>query len=234
MRRPGGSALREHERTRVPAVLQATERRLDSAALDAIIAAARRGDYRAEVSDWTLVYGGDLRFRLSARALDWLDPDDRELKARQVVAAASCADTASCATARSGRGLSSAVTWVLIELLAAIALPLALSRRFTPHRGLAWLYAAYTLAAIGAASLLLVDPPSGGGMSGVISVGAAFFLALPWTLGLPQRRLLLEALRTVFLDADAGVVEVWIGIAINQVALGTLAFRLWRASPGPA
>jgi hypothetical protein len=232
--RTGGSALRDHERTRVPAVLQATDRRLDAAALDAVVAAARRGDYRAQVSDWTLVYGGELRFRLSARALDWLDPDDRELKARQIVAAASCADTASCATARSGRGLSSATTWVLIELFAAIALPLALARRFTPRRGLAWTYAAYTLAAIGAALLLRADPPSGIGMSGILSVGAAFFLGLPWTLSLPRSRLLLETLRTVFLDADAGVVEVWIGIAVNHVVLGALAFRPRRAIPSPA
>jgi hypothetical protein len=228
--RTGGTALGDRERTTAPAVLQTANRRIDAAALDTIVAATRRGAYRAQVSDWTLVYGGEPRFRLSAQSLDWLDPDDRELKARQVVTSASCADTASCATARSGRGLSSALTWVLLELVAAVALPLTLARRITPHRGLAWLYAAYTLAAVGAALLLLVDPPTGTGLSGIISIGAAFFLGLPWSLSLPQSRLLLEALRGLFLDADAGVVEVWIGIAVNHVVLGALAFRRRRAA----
>jgi hypothetical protein len=205
---------------------------IDRVSLDAVAAATRRGEYLAEITDWMLTYGGEPRFRLSSASFSWLDPNDREAKARRFVAAASCTDTASCTMARTGRGLSSATTWVIVELLAAVVVPIALSRRFTPRRGFAWVYAAYTVAAIGAALLLRLDPPAGGGMSGIISVGAAFMLSLPWPLFVVQLSPLVSGLNKVFLNADAGVVSAWIGIAINHVVIGALAFLPRRGADG--
>ena len=231
--RSGGNALRDRERTEVKATLMSGGH-IDGVALEAVAAAARRGEYLAEVTDWTLTYGGEPRFRLSSASFSWLDPNDREAKASQFVAAASCTDTASCTMARTGRGLSSATTWVIVELLAAMLVPIALSRRYTPRRGLAWVYAAYTVAAIGAALLLRLDPPAGGGMSGIISVGAAFMLSLPWPLFIVQLPSLVSGLDKVFLNADAGVISAWIGIAINHLVIGALVFLPRRGADGSA
>lgn len=220
----GGAALRDREHTTVNARVSGTNAPADPAALDAIVAAARRGDYAAEVSDWTLTYGGEPRFRLSPSAFNWLDSTDREVKATQFLKAATCTEMASCTTARSGRGLSSGTTWVVIELVLAALLPLALARRYTPRRGFAWLYLVYTAAAIGAALLLRLDPPTGGGLSGILSVGAAFMLGLPWPMVLLRVPLVTSGLNALFLSADAGVVAAWIGIALNHLILGTLAF----------
>lgn len=231
--RTGGSAIEGRQRWQGAALLEAAAAAPAADGLAAAIEATRRGAYDVQKVGWTLVYSdADSRFRLSSRQLQWLLPADRDVTAAQLLKAADCSDTGGCAARKSGTGLASPATWIAVDLLLAGAVLVLFRGRLRWRRPFCIAYGAYWLLALGAAALALVDRPTGAGLSGVLSVGAAVYLGLPWSLSVGTSRAVIAALQSFFTNADADLITSWIGIALNQLLLGYLAFRAPKTDAG--
>ena len=113
--------------------------------------------------------------------------------------------------------------WVVLQTFISLVPFFLFPRRGSAMPAFRFVYGFYWLLVLGTAVLAFVDPPIGRDYRGILSVGAGFFVGMPWPFLLPD---LNKILRMVVDAADADVIAVWLCIAINQVLLGLLAF--WR------
>jgi hypothetical protein len=228
--RSGGAPIDGHQSAQAHAYVDARTGGVDAATLDRVIDGMRRGDYRVELTDWRLRFEAGEQLTLTPRGMDWDDPTLRVTGARLALKAAPCADVAGCGAARSGKGLSSPYGWIFGECLLALVAGVLLARRHESRRLALAGYTVYACLAFGAAGLALFDPPTGSGMSGILSVGSSFMLGLPWSLSLANPASKGALLGHLFTAPDADLMAGWVGMAVNQAILGLLAF--WRVGRG--
>lgn len=231
--RTGGSKTRPHDTLRMLATLKTSSPEISAERLGQLLAGKRdSGNLRTIARQITLYPFGKLHspaLSVSADRASWRNTRKYMPAAKEAVERADCTQMDNCTKKQSGGGLSNPYTWITVQIIITI-LPLLLIAR--ARCALPWariVYAAYWVVVVLVTLVSLVDRPgSSGSWSGIMTFTLAFFAGIPWSAVLAAPGGIVNtAVKSFFLSHDADLVLVWMGMAMNQLLLGVLAF--WPA-----